>query len=70
MVFLLKDKNGITTTNAFQKYWHRSSRKPSKIWVDEGSAFYNEVMVPDNGTEIIQHTRSENVLLQKELSEL
>ena len=53
--FLLKDKNGITTTNAFPKYWHRSGRKPNKIWVDEGSAFYNEVMIPDNGTEIIQH---------------
>ena len=36
---LLKDKKGIKTTNAFQKYSHRSGRKPDKIWVDESSAF-------------------------------
>ena len=53
----LKDKNGISIVNAFQKILndsasseakskgHRQSqskgRKPNKIWVDKGSEFYN-----------------------------
>ena len=37
----LKDKNGITITNAFQKILKESNRKPNKIWVDKGSEFYN-----------------------------
>ena len=30
----LKDKKGITITNAFQKILKESDRKPNKIWVD------------------------------------
>ena len=37
----LKDKKGITITNAFQKILDGSNRKPKKIWVDKGSEFYN-----------------------------
>ena len=37
----LKNKKGITITNAFQKILDRSNRKPNKIWVDKGSEFYN-----------------------------
>ena len=37
----LKDKKGITITNAFQKILKESNRKPNKIWVDEGSEFYD-----------------------------
>ena len=37
----LKDKEGITIVNAFQKILDNSTRKPSKIWVDKGSEFYN-----------------------------
>ena len=37
----LKDKKGITITNAFQKILKESNRKPNKIWVNEGSEFYN-----------------------------
>ena len=40
-VILLKNKNCITITNAFQKLLKESNRKPNKIWVDKGSAFYN-----------------------------
>ena len=40
----LKDKKGITITNAFQKLLDESNRKPSKIWVDKGSVFYNRSM--------------------------
>ena len=37
----LKDKRGITIVNAFQKILDNSERKPNKIWVDQGSEFYN-----------------------------
>ena len=38
-VIPLKNKTGITITNAFQKILKESNRKPSKIWVDKGSEF-------------------------------
>ena len=37
----LKDKEGVTTVNAFQKILNNSKRKPNKIWVDQGSEFYS-----------------------------
>ena len=37
----LKDKKGITSVNAFQNVLNSSKRKPNKIWVDQGSEFYN-----------------------------
>ena len=37
----LKDKKGATITNAFQSILDKSNRKPNKIWVDQGSEFYN-----------------------------
>ena len=40
-VIPLKDKKRITITNAFQKTLDESNQKPSKIWVDKGSEFYN-----------------------------
>ena len=40
-VVSLKDKNGITIFNAFQKVLDSSKRKPNKIWVDQGDEFYN-----------------------------
>ena len=39
-VILLKDKKGITITNAFQKFLDKSNRKQNKIWVNKGSEFY------------------------------
>ena len=36
----LKDKKGTTIVNAFQKIISKG-RKPNKIWVDQGSKFYN-----------------------------
>ena len=38
-----KDKKGVTITNAFQSIFDKSKRKPNKIWVDQGSEFYNNV---------------------------
>ena len=40
-VIPLKDKQGISIVNAFQKILKESNRKPNKIWVDKGSNFYN-----------------------------
>ena len=37
----LKDKRGTTIVNAFQSILDNSKRKPNKIWVDQGSEFYN-----------------------------
>ena len=39
----LKDKKGISVTNAFNKIIKQSETKPNKIWVDQGSEFYNNV---------------------------
>ena len=43
-VITLKDKKGITITNAFQKILNESNRKLNKIGVDKGSEFYNGSM--------------------------
>ena len=43
-VILSKDKKGITITNVFQKISKESNRKPSKIWADKSSKFYNRSM--------------------------
>ena len=37
----LKDKKGISIVNGFLKILNSSKRKPNKIWVDNGSEFYN-----------------------------
>ena len=42
-VIPLKDKKGFSVTNAFDKIIKQSNRKPSKIWVDQGGEFYNNV---------------------------
>ena len=59
----LKDKKGVAITNAFQKILNCSNirqrqskgRKPNKIWVDNGSEFYNNSFkkwLKDNDIEI------------------
>ena len=37
----IKNKKGIGIVDAFQKILKESNRKPNKIWVDQGSEFYN-----------------------------
>ena len=37
----LKDKKGVSIVNTFQKILDDSNRTPNKIWVDNGSKFYN-----------------------------
>ena len=54
-IIRLKDKKSITISNAFQKMLQESNCKPSKIWVDKGSEFYNRLMkslLQDNGIEL------------------
>ena len=49
-VIPIKDKKGTNIVNAFKKIlsdWNRSKaksngQKPNKIWVDQGSEFYNK----------------------------
>ena len=51
----LKNKKGITITNAFQKILKKSNRKPNKIWIDKGSEFYNssfKKLLRDNDIEM------------------
>ena len=40
----MKDKKGITITNAFQKILKEFNWKPNKIWVVNSSEFYNRSM--------------------------
>ena len=40
MVILIKDKKGTRIVNAFKKIISKG-RKPNKVWVDQGSEFYN-----------------------------
>ena len=40
-VIPLTDKKGISIVNAFDKMIKQSNRRPNKIWVDQGSEFYN-----------------------------
>ena len=39
----IKDKTGKTIANTFQSIVKTSNRKPKKLWVDNGSEFYNNV---------------------------
>ena len=39
-VIPIKDKKGTSIVNSFQKTFSEG-RKPNKIWVDQGSEFYN-----------------------------
>ena len=41
-VILIKDKKGTSIVNAFKKIISEGQRKPNKIWVDQGSEFYNQ----------------------------
>ena len=66
----MKDKKGITIT--FQKILDESKRKPNKIWVDNGSEFYNRSMnssLAKNDIEMYSPMMKENLLLLKDSSE-
>ena len=68
-VIPLKDKKGITITNAFKKIVKESNRKPNKIWVDKGSEFYNRSMkswLEKNDTEMYStHNEGKSVIAER-----
>ena len=41
-LFLQKIKKGTSIVDAFKKIITEGQRKPNKIWVDQGSEFYNQ----------------------------
>ena len=68
-VVALKDKKDISIVNAFQKILKESDRKPSKIWVDKGSEFYNNSFkkwLKDNDVEMYSiHNEGKSVVAER-----
>ena len=66
-VINLKDKEGNTITNTFQKISKESNRKPNKIWVDKGSEFYDRSMeLEKNGIEMYStHNKGKSVIAER-----
>ena len=66
-VVFLKNKKGITITNAFQKILKESNRKRNKIWVDKASEFYNssvKIFLKDNEIEMYSiHNKGKSVVV-------
>ena len=51
----LKDKKGASVVKGFEKIVNESNRRPNKIWVDQGSEFYNKTFknwLKDEGIEM------------------
>ena len=65
----MKDKNGASIVNAFQKTLKESDRKPNKIWVDKGSEFYNSSFkkwLKDNDIEMYSiHNEGKSVVAER-----
>ena len=65
----LKDKKGVCIVDAFQKILKESNRKPNKIWVDEGSEFYNSSFkkwLKDNDIEMyLIHNEGKSVVAER-----
>ena len=68
-VIPIKGKKRTSIVNAFKKIISER-RKPNKIWVDQGSEFYNKTFkdfLKINNIKSIQHTMKENLLLLRDL---
>ena len=65
----LKDKKGTTIVNAFQSILGSTKRKPNKIWVDQGSEFYNTHLkkwLKDNNIEMYStHNEGTSVVAER-----
>ena len=70
----LKDKKGITITNAFQKILDESKQKPNKTWVGKGCEFYNSSLkfwLQDSNIEIYSlHNEEKTVVAERFISPL
>ena len=68
-VIPLKDKKGITITNAFQKILDESNRKLNKIWLDKGNDVCNRSMklwLQDNNIEMYSiHNGGKSVIAER-----
>ena len=68
-VISLKDRKGITITNAFQKCLDESNRKSNKIWVHNGSKFYKlsiKFWLEKNGIEMYStHNKRKSVIAER-----
>ena len=64
-----KDKKVIIITGAFQKIFEKSSRKPNKIWVNEGGESGNRSMksfLQDNDMEMyLTHNEETSVVAER-----
>ena len=67
--FSIKNKKGISITNAFPKILDESNCKPNKIWVDKGGEFDNRSMkswLQDNETEMYStHNKGKSVAAER-----
>ena len=69
-VIPIKHKKGTSIVNAFKKIISDGQRKPNKIWVDQGSEFYNQSFTDFLKIKCIQHTMKVTLLLLRDLLEL
>ena len=65
----LREKKGVSIVNRFQSILQKSKRKPSKIWVDHGSEFYNNAFknfLKNNGIEMYStHNEGKSVIAER-----
>ena len=65
----IEDKKGVSIVNAFQKISKQSNIKQNKIWVDQGSEFYNNVFkkwLKDNDISIYStHNEGKSVVAER-----
>ena len=70
----MKDNNGVSIVNAFQKMLKESDRKPDKIWVDKGSEFSNisfKKWLKDSDIEMyLIHNEAKSVVAEKLITTL
>ena len=65
----IKDKKGVSIVNAFKKIISKE-RKPKKMWLDQGSEFYNQSFkkfLKINNIEMYSTYMKENLLLLRDL---
>ena len=65
----LKDKKGNAIVHVFQSILDNSKRKPNKIWLDQGSEFYNTHFIKwlkDNNTKMYSaHDEGKSVVTER-----
>ena len=65
----LKDKKGASVVKGFKKIVNESNRRPNKIWVDQGSEFYNKTFknwLKDEGIEMYStYNEGKSVVAEK-----